>query len=425
MRRWWPWLLLVLALVPALLISKPKQPQVAVPNNRVSEAIFQNPATLDPALADNPSEWAVTMNVFDTLYQVTSSGQVMPNLVSHASMSNKTLTLTIRPKRLPNGQTLSASVVAGALSRPLWPEVGSSQAKALLAHVQGAAQVEHNKLPYLSGVAVVNPDTVSITFTKPVTSAFLKALANPALAIVPVTDEKRGGAYWQLSNLFGSGGYRLTNWVPNGSLSFRRFSGHGPAHVQLTEYSSFQEALLAFENQVVDLVPVDPGQLSKIPQKLLKDVRALAVPGNLELVYRPHAANISTYPAVSPAAWVKSTFRDRIPSLHGNWPSGVRHGRKLVLYVNAGQPEAVLLADRLAKLRPGKVIVRAVSGTSLQALAKGNKIGAYIGQVNWFKNGAVMPLAPLRSLWLVNPAIQAPQAFFNGTLDWHSLTLRP
>ncbi len=421
MRRWWPWLLLVLALVPALLISKPKAPPIVTPPSRVSEAILANPRTLDPALADNPNEWAVDMNVFDTLYRLTPGGQVVGDLVSHQSISNKTITLTILPKRLGNGARLGASMVAGALSRPLWPSVGSTQARALLAAVKGVHAVETHNQTYLSGVSVVNQDTLSITLTKSVTPAFLRALANPALAIVPVEDQTHGGRYWQLTNLYGTGGYRLISWIPNGSLSFQRFSGRGPETVNLVDYSNFQEALLAFQNQAVWLVPVDPAQLDRVPGKLLPQVKALQTPGNLQLVLRLHSANIAIYPRLSTQEWVKAAFRGRIPSLKGRWPAGVRRGKPMTLYVNQSQAEAVVLADTLAHLEKGRVTVKALPESMLKSLAKGNKIGAYIGQVNWFKKGATMPLAPLRALWLVSPKIQGVRAFSNGIIDWHSI----
>lgn len=425
MRRWWPWLLLVLALVPALLISQPKSPPIVTPPSRVTEAIWANPATLDPALADNPNEWAADMNVFNTLYRLTPGGQVVRNLVSHQSIAHHTLTLTIEPKRLGNGTRLTARMVAGALARPLWPSVNSTQARALLAEVKGVRAVKTHNQTYLAGVSVVNQETLTITLTKPVTSAFLKALANPVLSIVPVDDQTHGGRYWQLTNLYGTGGYRLTSWIPNGPLRFQRFSGPGPESVSLVNYASFRQALLAFKNQAVWLVPIEPQQLGQVPRKLLSQVKALRIPGNLELVYRAHAANIAIYPRLSSQNWVKAAFRGRISSLKGQWPSGVRRGKPMTLYVNQSQAEAVALADALARLEKGRVTVQAVSEASLKSLAKGNKIGAYIGQVNWFKNGAAMPLAPLRALWLVSSKIHGATAFANGVIDWHSLRYEP
>ncbi len=423
--RWWPWLLLVLALVPASLISKPKQSIQMAPADSVTEAIFHNPATLDPALASSGSEWAVASNVFEPLFRLEPDGQVLPNLVSHDTINGNVLTLDIRPVAMVGGGHLTASIVAAALARPLWPSVHSAVAAQLLAPVQGSTAVIKGKTPFLSGVSLVNSQTVAIHLTHPVTTAFVQALANPALAIVPASDLLRGGSDWQLTNLFGTGGYRISNWVPNGMLTFRRESGRGPTRISLVVVPSFQQAVLSVQNQAVQLVPVQPDQVGSIPQKLLADVRSLPVPGNLNLIYRAGAKNVSTYPRISVSDWVRASFRGRIAGLQGNWPAALPGGRPMTVYVNQAMPEAVQLAQTLARLKPHQVTVRVVSLTQLETLAKNGQIGAYIGQVDWFKRGVSMPLAPLRSLWLVSPSIAHVAVYANGAADWHSLTLRP
>lgn len=425
MRRWWPWLLLVLALIPALLINQPKQQVQIVARTSISEAIFSNPNTLDPALATSTSAWAADMNVFETLYRISPYGRVVPNLVSHAVIAGKLLTLTIKPVKLANGGHMSASIVAAALARPLWPSVNAPLARPLLTDIVGSQQVIKGKSPFLSGIQVLSPNRLVIQLTRPVTSAFLKDLANPVLAIVPDSDLIRGGPHWQLTNLYGSAGYRLTNWVPDGFLSFRRFRGDGPTRVTLTQFPSFNEALLSFRNQIVDLVPVMPSQLAHIPQQTLRDVHALTVPGNLYLVYRNGAPGLSTYPGTSIASWVQQSFRGRIPSLGGSWPSNIPSSHRMTVYVNQGQPEAVQLADTLAHLKGRQVTVQAVSSSTLKHLAQKNQIGAYIGQVDWFSHGTEVPLAPLRALWLEGPLVHGVTVFANGMVDWHSVRIQP
>ncbi len=424
--RWWPWLLLVLALVPALLIQKPRRQLSVTPTQSFSEAIFANPDTLDPALASTASDWAAVSNVFAPLFRETPNGRVVPSLVSHYSLSGKQLILTVRPVPLVGGGHLTADTVAAALARPLWPRVNSSAARTLLGAIVGAKAVMRGKTPYLSGITVDGRQTLTIQLTHAVTAQFVKVLANPILSIVPASDLMRGGPYWQLKNLDGTGGYALANWVPNGSLTFHRRSGSGPAEMTLTVFPSFQQAVMSFRNQAVDLIPVGASQVTRVPRSVRADIRALPVPGDLYLVYRRAAKLVSAYPDQSVSGWVKRAFAGRVPSLGGSWPSSVPAARRMTVYVNQALPEAVQLAQTLQHLRPALVTVRVVTEAQLASLAKQGTINAYIGQANLFKSpGVMVPLAPLRQLWLVNPQLGPVRDFANGVVNWHSIAVKP
>lgn len=423
--RWWPWLLLVLGLVPALLIHGARRPMGgATPTENVTIAIFGNPATLDPALASTPTEWEVDSNVFQPLFIQKVGGGIGKNLVQTYTISGRTLTLTLKPLTLTNNHPLTAAIVAGALARPLWPQVHSTLASTLLQAVAGSHSVYRGKARYLSGVADVNRTTVTIRLTHAVTPGFLKSLANPALSIVPTADLTRGGPDWQVLNLYGTGGFRLTNWTPGGSLSFARVRGRGPSVLQLQIYNTLRPALLAFKNGVLSAVPINPEKLSLVPSDLVKDIRPLTVPGDLYLVYRRGAIRVSAYPRLNINRWVKDSFRGRITALPGAWPTTMRNGRPMTIYVNQAMPEAVQLAQTLARLEKGRVTVAQVSATQLHTMAKHNQINAYIGQANLFKSGTTIPLAPQRSLWLLTANFSRPSVFANGVLNWHSLTAR-
>lgn len=421
--RWWPWLLLILALVPALLVNQRRAPLTnATPTENASEAILSNPNTLDPALATTASDWAVDSNVFQPLFQIGPSGAVSKNLVDKVSLSGHTVTLTIAPTPLTGGGHLTATMVAASLARPLWSEVKSPVAQTLLSSVVGSKRVMSGKARYLSGVAVVNGSTLTIRLKHAAGRSFLKTLANPALSVVPVQDMQGGGANWQWMNLYGTGGYRLTNWVPNGSLTLTRVRGRGPTVIDLPIFSSLKQATLDFRNGSVDFVPINATKVTTLTGSLSRDVRSLSIPGNLFLVYRSHAKAISAYPRLSIQRWVDKSFRGHITSKGGHWPGSLPSGRPMTIYVNQNLTEAVQLADTLAHLEAGRVTVRRVSLSTLKSLAHHNQISAYIGQANLFKSGTLVPLAPMRSLWLVNPLYRHVQVYANGSLNWHSLT---
>ncbi|MCY0877849.1 MAG: ABC transporter substrate-binding protein [Firmicutes bacterium] len=424
--RWWPWLLLVLALLPALLIPKRRSVNDIAPSDTLTEAIFANPRTLDPALATSINEWAIDANLFQPLFQETTSGVLKRQLVSKVVVAGHTLKLWIKPEPLVGGGHLTAVTVAGALARPLWPSVGSKTARTLLASVVGSQAVVEGKTPFLAGVATRGRQEVVIHLTTAVTRAFLADLANPALSIVPASDMLRGGTNWQFTNLFGTGGYRLTNWVPNGELTFTRTGAFGPKDVEVTVYPSLVQAVQSFANGAVDAVPITADQLTKVPKALQKDVKAFAVPGNLSLYYRTGTGAVYRYPTLSIAAWVRTSFRGIIPSSGGHWPARLPVGGHMTIAVNRDLPEAVALAQTLRELKPHQITVKQVSLSALTSMARLGQIDAYIGQADLFTGPSrAIPLAPLRSLWLISPQLRGAAVYANGSLNWHRLRIVP
>ncbi len=425
--RVWPWFLLGLALVPALLINVPK-PQVietSPAQATLVEAIWSMPTNLDPALANSPSDWQVDDNVFEPLLSETSSGQIVPDVASLATFQGNVVTIKLGNHRLTNGGIMTADTVAEALARPLLPQVNSPTAKHLLSSVVGYQHMVSGHLNYLSGVKVVNPSSVTITLKHSATVAFLRALANPALSMVPLSDQLRGGASWQFTNLYGTAGYRLTNWTPGDHLTFQRVFGTGPSQVQLQLYSSFQLAVLGFINKAVSVVPVAAAQLRKVPVKERNRIAFLPTPGTISLFLSPNLRKISAYPTTAPInTWVSRTFLGRESSQGFNWPTGLPTDRAMTVWVNGQDSTAVVLAQTLSKLTHGKVSVQVSTAAQIQALASKGQIAAYIGTQDRIRRGTGIPLVRRGNFWLLDHDIMTAQGFANGALNWQSITWR-
>lgn len=425
--RIWPWFLLVLALVPALLINSPKTGlNVPTPvSTAMVEAIYQMPANLDPALASTPSEWQVIDNVFEPLLTETPNGQVVPAAASLVTMSGNTVTVKIGNHRLSNGTALTAFAAAGALDRTLLPPVSSKVAGQLLSEVVGYHAVLSGHQNFLSGIKVINANTFTITLKHPATLGFLRNLANPALSVVPVADQQDGGANWQFTNLYGTGGYKLTGWVPGDHLTFQRLSGLGPSSVTLAYYPSFEAALLGLKNHIVTVLPVPVNQISGLKPNLQQRVQFLPTPGSISLYLGSRSKGVSAYPALAPVStWVHDAFSNRESSTGQSWPVALPTGRPMTVWVNGGDAQAVALANTLAKLTKGKVTVRTGTASQIQTAATGGSIAAYVGTQNWFKGGIALSLARRGNFWLWSSRITGAAAFANGALDWHAMTFR-
>lgn len=419
--RIWPWFLLVLAFLPALLIHQP-QPKLAADTNHVfTEVVFQNPGNVDPALASSPADWQVAGNLFQTLLDLSPSGAIVPGLASSASYRGRTVTIQLREARLANGQRVTADMVAEALARPLVAPVSSPAAKSLMAGVVGTTRFESGKSHYVAGIRVLAPDRLQLTLKTPATAAFLRNLANPVLAVVPVADQTQGGQNWQFTNLIGTSGYILTQWTPGDHLSFEKLSGSGPQAVDLVIYSHLNRALLAYQNGLVDAVPLDPADLSRLTSAELSHVQTLGESGVISL-YINQSQTAHALPRVNIQRWVKAAFRGRVSALSGHYPQlrGAT-AKSAVVWVDQSNLEAVQLARSLAVLSHGTVTIRTATPGHLAAMAKSGAIGAYLGEKSEFAHSVSVALVPAEAFWLF--AVPMPQAvlFPHQVLSWHSV----
>ncbi|POB11628.1 ABC transporter substrate-binding protein [Sulfobacillus sp. hq2] len=418
--RIWPWLLLVLAFLPALLIQRPQERLAPVTSHVFTEVIFQSPGNVDPALASSPADWQVASNVFQTLLTVSPTGRLEPGLASAVSYQGNTVKIELRPARLSNGRRITADLVAEALVRPLVAPVNSSAAQHLLAEVVGTNRFEHGQAHYVQGIAVNGPLSLQLTLKKPVTTTFLQNLANPVLAIVPVSDQSQGGQNWQFTNLIGTGGYALTQWTPGDHLSFSKVSGSGPQAVNLEVYSQLNQALLAYQNGLVNAVPIAPTALSRLTRRELTHVQTLTQPGVVTLYINAHQST-AAMSRINIRHWVSKAFRGLLPPLSPSTrlPS---HGQgPFVVWVDRTDSQAVQLAQSLVTLSRGRIAIQQTTAAHLATVAKNGQIGAYIGQHRWFTHGTSVELVKRRSFWLFSQSMPHAEVLSHQVLSWHSV----
>ena len=112
MKRLWPWLLILLGLVPALLIHGPASARPRVVRHSLTIAVLNNPDSLDPAQGQTLAARLVTDNVFQTLFNILPNGGVGPGLAKSESVNGLTVTIDLYPAKLSNGDPVTASLVA-------------------------------------------------------------------------------------------------------------------------------------------------------------------------------------------------------------------------------------------------------------------------------------------------------------------------
>lgn len=128
------------------------------------------PVTFDPAMCQDVETNQMLQQAYEGLVQYAPDNKVVPCLAAKWDISPDGLTYTfhLRPNvKFQNGSPVTADDVAYSLLRTLNPKLASPVAPEYMSDIQGAMDVYNGKATTLSGVKVINPQTLSITIIKP------------------------------------------------------------------------------------------------------------------------------------------------------------------------------------------------------------------------------------------------------------------
>jgi oligopeptide transport system substrate-binding protein len=203
----------VIALVTLGLLS-PLAPAGAQADSTLRLAVQADPTTLDPALTDDPTGTALLQDVYSSLVDVDSKGQIIPLAAKTWTVSpdGRTFRFVLRDGlRFQSGQPVTSADVKYTLDRLADPKLNSPNADLLLTPVIGYADEQAGKAPGLSGVKAAGPNAVDIT-VNPSEGDILARLAHVATGIVSRQSIEQGGANWGTTHSNGTGPYRITAW---------------------------------------------------------------------------------------------------------------------------------------------------------------------------------------------------------------------
>jgi hypothetical protein len=447
--RLWPWVLIVLALLPAALVHAPTPPPVpGSATDIVTVAVTGSPAaTVDPAVAVQGAGALIGDNLFPTLFTIGPGGMLAPGLAVAASASGNVVTVQLGRNRLVNGVPLTPAMVVRALSRDLWPSTGAPLAARLLADVKGAAAVEAGKAQWVSGIQATGPYQLRFVLTAP-RANWVYRLANPVLGIVPVRDLTGGQGFWTLTDLVGAGSWRLVDAIPSASMEFQAVGGLPPTLVDIQRYPRLREAALALVNGQVQAVAVSWGDVGQLPAlvkathgSLRADIRFLAQDARLALVF--NASSATGWNKVQPTGprvrvLVRQAFGGVVPpAANGRLPgpaappsggAAASVASPLPVAVDAADPMALAAAKELERLDPEAYRVTVLTPGAWQAALAQGTLPAVLTTV-WpgqplpsaMAGWQIRPLAPAGALWLVARTVPHVVALPNGMVQWTSL----
>ncbi len=180
-------------------------------------------STLDPAIGYDWQNWSMIKSLFDGLMDYKpGTTELVSDLAESHTLSDDGLTYTFTLREgvtFHNGRVMTAEDVKYSLDRVTNPETQSPGA-GFFGSIAGFDAVASGEADSLSGVTVVDPQTISITLSRP-DATFLHVMAINFSSVVPKEVVEEFGEDFG-KNPVGTGAFELSDWTLGQHLIFSR-----------------------------------------------------------------------------------------------------------------------------------------------------------------------------------------------------------
>lgn len=261
-------LIATLFLILALSCARPAETPQAKPvkGGTLVVAISANPDGLDPHKTVAAVTFEVVKNLYDTLVESDTLGNIVPGLAEKWEASPDGLRWTFylrKGVKFHNGREMTSADVKASFERILNPETKAPRAK-----------------DYAVIQNIETPDNYTVVFhLKEPQAAFLSNLAYGWASIVPVEEK-------DLRNRpVGTGPFRFVEWVPDSHVKLERFPDYfikGQPYLDTVIFKIMPDpaaklaALKAGEVDVVDQVP--PQEVEELKKN--PEIKLVQAPSN-------------------------------------------------------------------------------------------------------------------------------------------------
>jgi ABC-type transport system substrate-binding protein len=180
--------------------------------NHLYLRLNNNPTTLDPALITDVQGGTIAAKIFNGLVRFNENLDIVPDLSWSWKLSENQLSYTFRLRRdvrFSNGRRVTAWDVQYSFERVLDPGT-KAPLTWVLDRIEGADEFAVGKTKSISGIHVVNDNTITLKLRKPF-GPFLSLLAMTTAYIVPKEEILRLGQDFG-THPVGSGPYLLNDW---------------------------------------------------------------------------------------------------------------------------------------------------------------------------------------------------------------------
>ena len=223
------------------------------------------PRTLDPALVEDAVSAEYVVQIFGGLVTLDESLRVVPDAAASWDVSpdGRTYTFFLREDvRFHSGRRVTAADFKYSLERACDPRTGSTVAGTYLGDIVGASEMIAGHAQHISGVQVVDENTLRISIDAP--KAYFLAKLTYSTAFV-VDRENVESADW-LKRPYGTGPFKFEDRNNQRIVLVRNEHYHrqGP-ELQRVAYSlSSGSPVTMYENGELDIAAVGPGDVERV-----------------------------------------------------------------------------------------------------------------------------------------------------------------
>ena len=246
--------------------------------------LFVDPPTLDPHLTTDATSAQIIVEVFGGLVTIDSKLNVVPDLAESWDVSpdGRVYTFRIRPDAtFHNDKPVTAEDVRWSLERATDPLTEAPNVDQYLGDIVGVkTKIEGDSLE-ISGVRVINDNTIEISIDEP-KSFFLAKMTYPTAFVLDRENIEANPKNW-FREPNGTGPFKMTEYKVGETLVLSRHEGYhlGPAKLAEVEMIlSGGTSMLMYENDEIDIAGVGLADLDRLldPTHNLNDQLLRAAP---------------------------------------------------------------------------------------------------------------------------------------------------
>lgn len=243
------------------------------PNRAVSGELrlaLASPITLDPALTTSVSSARYVVEIFGGLLSLDRDLQIIPDLAEtlpeFAENADGTVTYTFNLRRdalFHNGRRVTADDVKWSIERHANPDTFSPTAPDFLNDIVGAVDYMRGRADEISGIQVIDDNTVQIT-TDAAKPYFLFKLTYPTAFVVDQQQVENDPRNWA-SAPNGTGPFELLEWNLGEGIVLGRWDRYHlePAIVERVNVRFAGGGLTQYENNEVDIADIGTNDIER------------------------------------------------------------------------------------------------------------------------------------------------------------------
>ncbi len=232
-----------------------------------------DPITLDPACASDADSATYIVEIFSGLLSFDKDLNIIPDIASGYDVSDdqKAYTFHLRSNVLfqDSSRRVTADDFKYSMERALNPDVQSTVGDVYLGDLAGADDFITGKADSVSGIKVIDPDTLELDITAP-DANFLDKLTYPTSFVVDKNEVKDATCFdsgWTLS-ANGTGPFKLAKWDLGNSIELTANPNYyldpKPSLSKVTYLISGGSSYTMYQNDEVDVTGIGTTNIDSV-----------------------------------------------------------------------------------------------------------------------------------------------------------------